>query len=159
MFVGRAVREKGSDVLSEALVELRRRGRALRCLHAGPTIDPLPRCEELGVLTPHELAGYVTAADVLCLPSYAEGSPVSVAEALAVGTPVVASNVGGIPQQVHDGENGFLVPPGNSMLLADALERALDRQWDRAAIAAAGRRFSAASAAVRLAAVYKELLD
>jgi glycosyltransferase involved in cell wall biosynthesis len=159
MFVGRAVREKGSDVLSEALVELRRRGRAFRCLHAGPTIDPLPRCEELGVLTPHELAGYVTAADVLCLPSYAEGSPVSVAEALAVGTPVVASNVGGIPQQVHDGENGFLVPPGNSMLLADALERALDRQWDRAAIAAAGRRFSAASAAVRLAAVYKELLD
>jgi glycosyltransferase involved in cell wall biosynthesis len=158
VFVGRAVPEKGSQVLADALVELRRRERPVRCLHAGPAGSPLGECDELGVLPPNELAEVVAAADVLCLPSFGEGTPVSVAEALAVGTPVVATSVGGIPDQVREGRDGLLVPPGDPGRLADALDAALSRSWDHAVIAADGARFTAAALAPGLEEIYLELL-
>jgi glycosyltransferase involved in cell wall biosynthesis len=63
------------------------------------------------------------AADAAILPSAWENFPHTVVEALAVGTPVVATAVGGVPEVVHDGENGLLVPPGDSDALAAAIRR------------------------------------
>ena len=52
-----------------------------------------------------------------------EGIPVALMEAMSAGLPVVATRTGGIPELVHNDHNGFLVPPGDSLALADALER------------------------------------
>jgi glycosyltransferase involved in cell wall biosynthesis len=63
------------------------------------------------------------SADVFCLPSFAEGVPTVVMEAMASGLPVVATYVGGVPELVEPGTSGLLVAPGRSDLLAGALAR------------------------------------
>lgn len=91
---------------------------------------------------PHAaLADWFRAADVLCLPSHAEGVPNVLLEAMASGTPVVASRVGGIPEVVPD-YAGVLVPAHDIGALALALTRALSREWDTARIVAHGREFN-----------------
>lgn len=87
----------------------------------------------LGRRSSAEVARCLAAADVFCLPSYAEGCPNSVIEALACGRPVVATDVGGIPELV-DKQNGILVPPRDSESLAKGLDEALARRWDEPAI-------------------------
>ena len=89
----------------------------------------------LGPKPQPQVADWIVAADALTLPSHAEGSPNVVVEALASGTPVVASRVGGIPDLVDDGVNGLLVPAGDAAQLAAALAEALGRRWDPARIA------------------------
>lgn len=84
-----------------------------------------------GVLPQQEVSVWISAADVLSLPSRSEGMPNVIVEALASGVPVVASNVGGIPELIADGRNGFLVPSGDTSALADALIRALEHPFDR----------------------------
>jgi teichuronic acid biosynthesis glycosyltransferase TuaC len=81
-----------------------------------------------------EVASWLAASDLLCLPSYAEGCPNVVLEALASGRPVVGTAVGGITELVNP-SNGLLVPPYRAEPLAQALETVLSRDWDHAAIA------------------------
>jgi teichuronic acid biosynthesis glycosyltransferase TuaC len=87
------------------------------------------RIRFLGWRTSLEVASWLAAANVFCLPSYAEGCPNSVIEAQACGRPVVATNVGGIPELVNS-ESGILVAPRDSEALAEALNKALSRRWD-----------------------------
>ena len=72
-----------------------------------------------------EVPKYMAAADVFVLPSITEGIGLVVLEAMAVGAPVVASSVGGIPDIITDGENGLLVRPGDPEGLASAIMRVL----------------------------------
>ena len=82
-----------------------------------------------------DVAGWMAAADLVTLPSYMEGCPNVVLEALACGRPVVATNVGGIPEIMGD-DIGCLVPPRDSHALTQALTAVLDRTWDANAISA-----------------------
>ncbi len=95
-----------------------------------------------------EVAEWLAAADVLALPSWAEGTPNVVLEALASGRPVVASAVGGIPDVVRHGIDGLLVPPRDPAALAAALWDALARPWDEATLVAAAPPSWHASAAL-----------
>ena len=92
-----------------------------------------------GHCDPSQVARWIAAANVFCLPSYAEGLPNAVIEALACGRPVVASQVGGIPELV-DSECGILVPPRNAEALAEALHQSLSRPWAEVAVSNKFRR-------------------
>jgi glycosyltransferase involved in cell wall biosynthesis len=85
------------------------------------------------------LAELLSAADVFCLASFTEGWPNVVNEALACGTPVVATRVGAVPEMLPDERYGFVVPAREQTPLTDALRRSLAKDWDRDAIAAWGR--------------------
>jgi len=91
------------------------------------------RCDATGI------ARWMRASDVFCLPSYSEGCPNVVVEALACGRPVVSTNVGGIPELVKE-TCGLLVPPRDAAALRGALDAALSKQWDSAEIARASTR-------------------
>jgi glycosyltransferase involved in cell wall biosynthesis len=79
-------------------------------------------------------------ADIFCLPSFDEGVPVVLMEAMAMGLPVIATQVAGVPELVEDGVSGVLVAPGTSEELADALRRVLEcDSAQRARMGAAGR--------------------
>jgi glycosyltransferase involved in cell wall biosynthesis len=79
-------------------------------------------------------------ARALALPSYSEGLPRVVLEAMAAGTPVVATRVGGIPEVVEDGATGLLVEPGDHRALADRIAWLLEHEAEADAMAAAARR-------------------
>ena len=89
-------------------------------------------CKELGLAARVRLVGYqdnvpewLAAADINVLPTFYEGFPLTVLEAMASGLPTVASDVGGIPEAVENGVSGLLVPPGDSHKLAEALSMLL----------------------------------
>lgn len=145
---GGMVELKGHHRAVAAVQALRDRGRPVRLAIAGGT-GPYEsvirgRIAEgslekqvslLGVLPPQRLAELMAAADVFCLASRREGWPNVVNEALACGTPVVATDVGSVPELLPSPEYGIIVPPNDTDALSSALERALDAGWDRAAIA------------------------
>jgi glycosyltransferase involved in cell wall biosynthesis len=86
-----------------------------------------------------EVAPYYAAFDAMILPSINEGTPVSAIEALAAGRPVVATRVGGVPDVVREGEDGFLVEPGDVDALAERLARLAADPELRERLGAAGR--------------------
>lgn len=101
--------------------------------------------------------------DVLAVPSRTEGAPLVVLEAMAAGVPVVASAVGGIPDQIRDGEEGLLVPPGDPTALGDAILGLLQDAGRTRRMGEAGRRraateFSHATMVGRIEAVYRDVL-
>jgi glycosyltransferase involved in cell wall biosynthesis len=83
------------------------------------------KVEFRGILDGAELKSELARAAVLVLPSYQESAPMVVQEAMASGVPVVASNVGGIPFQIKDGQSGFLVDPGDVHMLTKRLAQLL----------------------------------
>ena len=106
----------------------------------------------------------MAALDVLVLPSIrSEAIPQVIPQALAVGTPVVASTVGGSPELIRDGENGRLVPPGDSRALADAILALLHEPERARAMARAGQamvqeRYTIDATMARTTAVYRDLV-
>ncbi len=149
LFLGRLERAKGVFDLVDALVELRATHPDVRLVLAGDDVDGLGRyAEERGVADAVHLAGWVgpeqkrallDSAAVFVLPSYAEGSPISLLEAMAAGLPSVATAVGGIPDVVADGVNGMLVEPGDVAMLARVLRKLLDDRMLRARLGTAAR--------------------
>ncbi|MGI8573286.1 MAG: glycosyltransferase family 4 protein [Solirubrobacteraceae bacterium] len=131
--VGRFRAPKDFITLARALAHLPSGSFATSLVGDGPErgaieaeIDRLGLAERVRVLgerpdVPRLLAG----ADVFVCSSRSEGMPVSILEAMAVGLPVVASAVGGVPELVLDGHTGLLVPPGEVAPLAAALGRVL----------------------------------
>jgi glycosyltransferase involved in cell wall biosynthesis len=149
--VGRYAQEKNQALLLEAVALLDRPVRAV-LVGVGPLEGDLRRrVRELGLDGTALVAGERTdaidltsAADAFVLTSDWEGLPLAILEALALGTPVVATSVGGIPGAVRHEETGLLVPPRDPRALAAALERLLDEPGLAGRLAAAGRELAAA---------------
>jgi len=87
------------------------------------------RLKIMGAIPHHEMPARLMAADLFILPTHREGFPLSVLEAMAAGLPSIVSGVGAIPDMVRDGEDGFVVPPQDTVTLAHAL-RALVENGD-----------------------------
>lgn len=129
------------------------------------------RAAELGIAERVELLGWagpelrdaeLARASVFCLPSHAEGLPMSLLEAMAAGKAAVAAHVGGIPEILRDGANGLLVPPHDADALAQALARVLRddglrAQLGRQARATIARQYSTEVVCGQLSALYREL--
>lgn len=95
-----------------------------------------------GPRTQSELALWMSEAAILVLPSTSEGLGRVIIEAMATATPVIGSDVGGIPELIQDGVNGFLVPPGDEQALAEKLRWVLNNPDKALAMGHAARSFA-----------------
>ena len=144
--VGRLCEQKGQLLLVRAVAQLVARGVAVELVLAG---DGEMRSEIEALIARHQLhnvvriTGWISSNQVreeilasraLALPSFAEGLPVVVMESMALRRPVLTTYVAGIPELVHDGENGWLIPAGDVDAVAAGLERVLATPLDRIAI-------------------------
>lgn len=147
VMVGRLQAPKDALTLVRALAALRQRPCEAMIVGDGPDRPAVEKeVRRLGldsvvrlVGARNDVAELLAAADLFVLSSRSEGLPLSILEAMAAGLPVVASNVGGVPEVVVEGETGFLVPPGDPQSLAAAIERLLDDSALRHRLGAAGR--------------------
>jgi glycosyltransferase involved in cell wall biosynthesis len=151
--VGNLDPRKGHIVLLEALAELASAGCAVpwRLAIAGGRGGPeRPRLEAFAaqhgfadrvhILAQREdIPNLQAAADIFAMPSLWEGLPLAILEAMLGGTAIVASETSGIPEAIHSGEEGLLVPPGDSRALTSALARLLNDPAERTRLAAAAR--------------------
>lgn len=173
--VGRLVNLKGHAVLLEAVAALQSRGIRVHATLVGDgpnraSLEDRARALELdehvrftGAVGQDEIRALYTAADVFCLPSFGEGVPVVLMEAMAMCKPVVTTRITGIPELVEDDVNGILVSPGRADQLADALERLARDPEAQARMGAAGRakvlaEFDVRRSGEQLARIYTERL-
>jgi glycosyltransferase involved in cell wall biosynthesis len=149
--VARLYPEKGNDHLVRAVGLLRARGMSVHCALAGqgPEEDRLRALiAQMGVedsvhLLGHrvDVAGVIRDLDVAVLPSISEGSPLALMEYMACSAAIVASDVGGVGELVHDGVHALLVPPADPEALAGAIQRLIEQpELARRLGAAAGER-------------------
>jgi len=123
--------EKGMDVLIEAVRWLKKRFSTLECVIIGDGGEKAAlsdRIRVLGLEHSVHLVGFrqdvpalLAILDVVVIPSFEEGIPQSLTQALAMERPVVASAVGGVPEVVQDGVSGLLVPPRDPVILAEKI--------------------------------------
>lgn len=181
LFVGRLVERKGVEILVRALSLLLPRRPANLTIVGEGAWEPRLRSEtaDLGLiehvrftgrLRTDQLAHEYSLADVFVLPAVVdakgdtEGLGVVLLEALRFERPVVASDVGGIPDVVRNGETGWLVPAGNASALADAIDRLAEDPVRARAVAARGRadvreRFAWPKILAATKAVYESALE
>jgi glycosyltransferase involved in cell wall biosynthesis len=175
LFLGHLYRDKGIYDLLDAFAILRQTRPGLRLVLAGegPEGHGLRvEASRLGLNAAVELPGWVSpsvkaellgSAVCLVLPSYHEGLPLVVLEAMVAGVPVVATRVGGVPDIVKDGRDALLVPPHDVDALAAALARVLDDAKLAARLSDAAQRRALAeytpdALAERVGALYRKVL-
>ena len=174
LWVGRLADVKGLPILFDALASMEQRNIRVSLVGDGPDREALERqvneqglgdvVEFLGFRSQAEVRERMSRADVFVLPSFAEGVPVVLMEAMAAGVPVVATRIAGISELVEDGLSGFTVPPGNADQLRHAIERLLGDSDLRRRFGERGRNKVATSFNVdtegrRLASILTERLE
>ncbi len=172
VFVGKLEAVKGPDLLFDALEELAARGRALEVTLAGAGSLEAPLRSRVPSLRRHQirLLGSIhhetalqlmSGADGVVVPSRYESFPLVVLEAMAMARPIIATNVGGIPEILRPGENAFLAEP-RPEAFASALEAFMDRQeaWRPMGLrnAAAVRKYGWDATASQYESLYRSLL-
>ncbi len=135
---GRLVAAKGHGILLESLAPLVRAGAQIECILVGD--GPERRNLEaqavrlglsttvrfLGAMAHQPALDQVAQGDVFVLASFAEGLPVALMEAMALGVPCISTTIAAIPEMIHDAQNGLLVAPSNSQALTAALARLME---------------------------------
>ncbi len=170
LFVGRLSEEKGVASLIEAFAQLDDSDprAVLYLVGDGPDRGELTdlaarrgiasRVRFVGKVEHAAIPQWMGAADFLCLPSWREGCPNVVLEALGSGRPVLASRVGAIPDVVSK-DSGILFEPRNPDSIKDALERARSREWDAGKIQRSIAHLSWSETARRYAEVFARCLE
>jgi len=137
--IGRLLSQKDYPTLLRAFQSLAQSRSRLAIAGRGPLLDALQQmAQQLGIVSQvsflgvrHDVPALLTAADGFVLSSAWEGMPNVVMEALAAGTPVVATRVGGVSELVEPCETGFLVPPKDPPALAEAMRQLMSLPLDR----------------------------
>jgi glycosyltransferase involved in cell wall biosynthesis len=149
--VGRLTPAKGQHLLIDAVGRLIRQGRRvrLRLVGNGPDESSLRECAARlespesvifeGAVNQDRIRGIYATADVFCLPSFAEGLPVVLMEAMAMGIPCVSTKIAGVPELIRSEIDGLLVPASDLNTLVDALARLMDDGALRNRLALSGR--------------------
>ncbi|MDA8087543.1 MAG: glycosyltransferase, partial [Nitrospiraceae bacterium] len=176
IFVGKISRDKGICELMESFRSVNRGncGAHLLMVGSGPDVPVLQSmAASYGLLSnihrtgdiPHgDIPDALNAADIFVLPSYHEGLPNAVLEAMACGLPVVATRAGGIPEAVEDGKSGILVPVGDHRQLANAIEYLLMNDSAAKRMGSRGRqivetRFTWQVNSEKMSKLYREVMD
>ncbi len=145
LYLSNLVIGKGIEVFLQSLVELHKQGCAFHARVVGAPVDytlddAKAFCERAGIAHLVEIPGprfgadkfdELAKADIFVLPSFSECVPLTILEAMQFGLPVVATNVGGIPDILQDGVNGLLVQPGSVQELTDSLKHLLLNKAER----------------------------
>lgn len=174
IFMSRLERIKGCDILPEICDEVLARVPGTRFLICGEGSmgDSLQaelrkrhlddRVELLGWIGADRKIDILKRGSVFLLPSYGEGMPMCVLEAMGLGLPVVATNVGGVPQLVFNKKNGYLCEPGDTGQISDAIVTLLDNPMMSFAMSLEAKKraelHSVAAYSERLKMIYDELL-
>jgi glycosyltransferase involved in cell wall biosynthesis len=146
LFAGRLSRKKQVHLIIEALYRGRQKGLDWKLVIAGE--GPLKKdlkeqtkrlkltawVHFIGSVSNNQIPAIYNSADVVALPSKDEGIPMMLLEALACGIPVVATNVGGIPEIIKSNLNGVIIAEQNADCLFEGIERCLKMNWEKEAI-------------------------
>lgn len=122
------------------------------------------KCQFVGSISRHSLSDFYQKADIFILPSHAEGLPMTLLETMSFGLPVIATDVGGIPEVVKNGENGFLIKPGDDEALAEYIsllskDRELRQKMGRNNRKKIVENFSLKSYLKKIDRIYGQLVD
>lgn len=158
LFVGRFLKEKGVFELMESVREMRSQNVPFEMHMCGDfdpgnrssaTAEDLAKWKQEGLVDwsgkLDDVRGKLAAADIVVLPSYREGTPRSLLEAMAVGRPLVTTDVPGCRNVVEDSVNGFLVESHNPEMLADALSKLIEDEQLRDRMGQASREMAEAN--------------
>ena len=160
--VGRLVSAKGQHILLDALARLAERGQRPQLAFVGDGPDRASleaHTERLGLNDTVRFAGAVNQdaildfyghADAFVLPSFAEGLPVVLMEAMAMGVPCITTSITGVPELIRDGQEGLLVPASDADGLARAIETLMDDPELCRRVAEAGREKALADYVLRV---------
>ena len=172
LFFGEIARHKGVFELAQAFARVADELPQLRLIYAGTGsgVEETRRLIEqfrlgsrvrfTGWLQAQRKQATLAGATLFVLPSFVEGMPMALLEAMSFGLPVIATPVGGVPEILTHGHDGLLVPPGDIAALAAAIARLtsdpeLRQRLGRAARDTVGKRFSLDSAVERLLGIYR----
>lgn len=154
LYVGNLKKEKGVMELLNGFAAIHKKHPALKLLYAGPgnmssqirsqakSMALSDKVELLGSVDHDQLPQLISQARVLALPSYNEGVPNVVLEAMACGTPVLVSDVGGIPEVVDEHICGKIIPSKCETAVAEGLDAILSAQWSKENIQQHSQQFS-----------------
>ncbi|SFL28546.1 glycosyltransferase family 4 protein [Shimia haliotis] len=172
LFVGRLAPVKGLPILLRALVPLIEDFKDLKLTvigdgegrkaleHQAQTAGLAEHVEFVGYKNQTEVAEALAETDLFVLPSFAEGVPVVLMEAMAAARPVVTTQIAGVPELVENGQAGLLVPPGDTDALSRAIATILSDPSRAADMGAKGRQrvqaaFTVTTEAARLAQLFE----
>lgn len=171
LFMGRLCREKGIVELFEAVSKLRERYSDIHLYLGGIWEDEVLKAEAeknadyitwMGWLSGEEKENCFRECDIFVLPSYFEGQPVALLEAMAFSCGIVASKTGGIPQMIVEGKTGVLVAPKNADSLKEGLEKVLSdsefcRRMGKQAREKVEKEFSIENSMEKLLQIYRKV--
>ncbi len=141
--IGRLHEQKGMPLLIQAAAKLDREGVEFQLTIVGdgslrPVLETLIAEHQLqskvtlvGWRTGVQVQSHLLASRVLVMPSFAEGLPVACMESLALGRPVIATSIAGVPELIRSGVSGWLIPAGSAAALSRAMKKAIDAPLDQ----------------------------
>jgi glycosyltransferase involved in cell wall biosynthesis len=169
--VGNLVEVKGYEYLIKAVNIVRKRNPELICYHigTGPLYGSLRKLVDdldlgthfkfLGRKPHHKLVDYFGASDFFVSSSLSEGNPTVMFESLGCGKPFIGTKVGGVPEIINSPKCGILVPPASDEKLAEAIVKALRKNWREEVIRSYAQRYTWDNVLKSILCVYKQILS